>query len=99
MATDTCWVFCEKKFEVSINKQNAPNFACFFVMTGDHLKPGSFDTILVVDQREAAAHMGAMSTLHSMLSSEGIPYTLRMLPIGDFAWICKDKNSTNKMIK
>lgn len=51
---------------------------------------GNYDLILVIDQREASLQRGALITLQTTLSAHKIAYTMRMLPIGDFVWICRE---------
>ena len=61
------------------------------------LPGGSFDLILVIDQREALSHKDQSAILTSQLLARKIPFTFRTLPIGDFVWICKGRtNNTGR---
>jgi hypothetical protein len=58
---------------------------------GLQMARGTFDVILVVDQREALQHKDNAAILTTYLMAQRIPFTFRTLPIGDFAWICKSR--------
>lgn len=55
------------------------------------MRAGSFDVILVIDQREVQNHKDSTAVLTTSLQAAHIPFTFRTLPIGDFTWICKHR--------
>lgn len=54
-----------------------------------HMPKGTFDVVLVIDQREAKKDRDTTAIIQSKLLAEGIPFIQRTIPIGDFVWICK----------
>lgn len=56
-----------------------------------HMPKGTFDVVLIIDQREAKRDRDTTAIIQSKLLAEGISFIQRIIPVGDFVWICKSK--------
>lgn len=59
-----------------------------------HMPKGTFDVVLIIDQREAKKDRDTTAIIQSKLLAEGIPFIQRIIPVGDFVWICKSRQDS-----